>query len=185
MCCHSGKKGKEHAARRIEPVSVVCAGCGSSFLTGGRGRPKYGTKHCTNACRGVASSKQPDIRKMSGEEIAWLAGLFDGEGNIAWPRKGNVHSARVSICNTNFELLDKIVEVTGTGSQVGLSRGNDKHAPAKNWTVYGDRAKHLLKLMLPWLIVKRTNAEIVLEAAEAHALGIPAPRSPEKSSRST
>lgn len=116
---------------------------------------------------------------MSETEIAWLAGVFDGEGNIAWPRKRNVHTARISVANTCFPLLDKLVEVTGTGSIVGRKvYANPKHSTCASWACQGDRAKALLRLMLPWLIVKRENAEIVLEAAEANAAGLPAPRRP-------
>ena len=184
-CSFIGRKGEAKPRRKIDPVPIECPECKIVFMTGGRNRPRYGTKFCSNICRGKYSSTQPDVREMSEAEISWLAGLFDGEGNIAWPRKGNIHTARLTITNTNYALLEKLIEITGTGSIVGYKKSkNHKHADAWNWSCYGDRSKQLLELMLTWLIVKRENAEIVLEAAKANEMGLPSPRQPIQPNRS-
>lgn len=155
-----------------------CQECGVEFKVGGRANRSRRSKFCSIKCQGKANAKHPPLREMSPEEIAWMAGLFDGEGNIAWPRKNNVHSFRLSIANTNMELLNKIIAVTGTGSLIIKISKNPRHSDCANWIVLGDRAKALLVLMMPWLIVKRENGQIALEAVDAKERGLPPPRMP-------
>ena len=167
-CYNESRRGRPRPDWRIENrVEVACGACGKLFITGGRYNRRYGSVYCSRRCQGAGTSKQSPLREMSGEEIAWLAGLFDGEGNIAWPRKDNIHAVRVSIANTCIPLLDRCLEVTGTGAIVGSrNKNNPKHRPVWNWACYGDNARELLRVLLPWLIVKKQNALIVLEAVE-------------------
>lgn len=166
LSCYSAyRRGRPRPDRRVTPMLVRCPTCGHDFATGGRAGRRYGAKFCSRACQASGQSVHAPIRQMSSEEVAWLAGLFDGEGGLAWPRKGSVHQVRLTITNTNFALLQRVVAVTGTGT-IGSrrKRSNPRHADAANWSVYGQRAHDLLSLMMPWLIVKLQNAEIVLTA---------------------
>ena len=171
-CYDQSRRGKLRPARRIEPVAVRCGACSVDFLTGGRGRPRYGARYCSRACQGAGQSTKPDLRQMTGEEIAWMAGLFDGEGSVAFPRRGLHHNIRLSIASTTFDLLDRILVVTGTGAIVGIrEHKNPLHSRSASWAVSGDRARELLALMRPWLIAKAHNADIALRAIEAWRVG--------------
>jgi hypothetical protein len=88
---------------------------------------------------------------------------MDGEGSIvAVKRSRNGVSWRMSIFNTNYELLERIATVAGTGNIINHPRAEAHHKPSWYWACYGDNAKHLLRQLLPWLIVKRERAQEAL-----------------------
>lgn len=176
-CFHIAQVGMPKP-KRMRWDTHECHLCGVSFKVGGRGNRQRNAKYCSIKCHASAYTKHAPVRDMTLEEIAWLSGLFDGEGNIGWSRPRNVHSFRLSISNTSMELLNKIVSVTGTGSIIVKKSKNPKHSDSANWTVQGDRAKIILVLMMPWLIVKRENGQIALEAVDAKERGLPPPRMP-------
>lgn len=101
---------------------------------------------------------------LSREEAAWLAGLFDGEGCISQPRKEHRASLRLTITNTHYGLLERILEVAGVGKIIDHKAPTDRHSQTWNWQCYSDNARDLLRQMLPWLIVKREKALIAIEA---------------------
>jgi LAGLIDADG-like domain len=105
---------------------------------------------------------------MQKSDASWLAGLFDGEGSIVFPRKTNtLNSVRIQITNTNHELLERVIAVTGTGTLVSQMHPGSKnwkphYKPSWAWQCYGENTRSLLRQMLPWLIEKRDKALIVL-----------------------
>lgn len=114
---------------------------------------------------------------MSNEnlELAWLAGIMDGEGTIGLNKvkkktpKGYVVSPRIAVANTDKLMIDKVCEI--------LKRYGIKH----NVSTYKDKniksAKLVYKLgicsfgnilsvcekLLPFLVSKREKALLVVE----------------------
>jgi hypothetical protein len=111
----------------------------------------------------------PDIALPTREgDVAYLAGLIDGEGHItvarAFDRKSvNVsHSIRVVVTNTNKPIIDWLSEMSHTAPVVKKgAKANWKDA--WNWQVTGRNAETLLRAVLPWLRIKRQQAELCLE----------------------
>ena len=106
----------------------------------------------------------PKLRRMKKTDVAWLAGLFDGEGTLYVQPTGSKSGvgtgcANLIIVNTNLELLSKVCEITGVGlvSKSGKPQKSN-HAQKYHWKCYGMNAVELLCRMLPWLIVKREKA---------------------------
>lgn len=98
---------------------------------------------------------------MSEVECAWMAGLIDGEGTIVRTKNGrDNYSLRLS--NTSRPLLDRIMEVAGTGALYDIPKHQSHHKSAWLWQVNTRNAALLLRQVLPWLIVKRERAEEVL-----------------------
>ena len=148
---------------KVIPEEKKCLRCGKIFLVGGMIRK--GIKHlsqlfCSRNCAN-AGMKKP--RTMSESERGWFSGIFDGEGSIIEikpPKKG----WRITVGNTNKELLDKITEVVGIGNvSTNPNPKNPKHAQSWCWQINGANAYLILKQILPWLIVKREKAKKVLE----------------------
>lgn len=174
-CYHLSRFGVPQPALRINPDTKLCERCGTAFLVGGEGRKARHHRYCSRVCAKSAyweserASKWPLLPTAHGEakhltetEVAWLAGLFDGEGCIAWPRRENLHSVRIDIANTNEELLARVCEVTGTGRVQSAVRVKEHHTPAFVWHAYGDNARFLLHQMYPLLIIKRHAAGVAL-----------------------
>jgi hypothetical protein len=93
---------------------------------------------------------------------AYIAGIVDGEGHIAlYSRndRGKVNFySRVTIANSHLPLLEMIKREVGGGVV-------NEQGPGMYCLVFGKRADRiaLLTTLMPYLIVKKRQAEIVLE----------------------
>jgi hypothetical protein len=100
---------------------------------------------------------------MPDVDAAWLAGLFDGEGSIVYPRKdAATPGVRITITNSCYPLLEQVLAVAGVGKVIhhrDAGHIRPTHAETWYWACYSANARDLLAQMLPWLIVKRRKAE--------------------------
>jgi len=104
-------------------------------------------------------------------DIAYIAGLFDGEGCVSVvsgirKRPGrkndklrNEHSLHVSISNQHIPTLTYIKNATGLGNiyRDAKDRINFK------WIVDCVRAMEFLKVLLPYLKIKKPQAELAIK----------------------
>jgi hypothetical protein len=96
-------------------------------------------------------------------ELAYMAGIFDGEGNLSFrvmPRKaGNkCLSAGMTIANTNTSVLKWCRDKFG-GDLYGQS-GKNKYAVFTWQLRKRESVNFLLTAIMPFLIIKRPEAEI-------------------------
>ena len=103
---------------------------------------------------------------------SYLAGLFDGEGcfSIAgqWkyrPSGKYFHmNLLVSVYNTNLAVMKWLIEKFGGVYYVHHPSKKPEHKTGYSWHPKGAKNKELLLLgMLPYMIIKREQAEIALE----------------------
>ena len=94
----------------------------------------------------------------------YLAGLFDGEGYVginSW-HKGESYGLRCEITNSDVQLLEKIQEKYGGNVLVqGYPQGNRRVCYKINWNAR--KAKNILEIMYPHLIVKKSQTRLALE----------------------
>ncbi len=105
---------------------------------------------------------------MSVVKLAYLAGLIDGEGTIGLYIKNHRkdYSLRLAVYNTDETLMDWLFfNIGGAKHKVG-SRRKPNHKQEYCWYVSSSTACDLLKEVLPYLVIKRTRASIVIEAWE-------------------
>ncbi len=109
---------------------------------------------------------------MKETEIAYIAGLFDGEGSasVLYPKaskNGKRYKklvARIAQCDRT--VLDWVAELTGYGT---VHEKSDKRDRAKTWTLCHDyqvaykNARLFLTLIEPYLIVKRDHVTSLLD----------------------
>ena len=103
-------------------------------------------------------------------DAAYVAGLIDGEGCIhieKSQRTTTTYRVRVSLGMSApaLELLQEMQERWG-GVLYQLRPETEKWAAAWTWYTWGDSAAKLLRHMLPYLRLKRAQAEVGL-AVEA------------------
>ncbi len=102
----------------------------------------------------------------SPEEVAWAAGLFEGEGcftirrdrGIRWP------SATTALNMTDFVPVERFAEIVQVGKVYGpYIYGGNK--PFIRWQVQGvEGMKTVLALLKPWLSWRRVHrAEEIIE----------------------
>lgn len=106
------------------------------------------------------------------EQIAYFAGLIDGEGSIGigatgqrkkTASRGNIsHCLHLTMGNTCFALIDWVQRTFG-GKAVTQPRAKVGWSDCRYWGVQGENAERLLRLTLPYLIAKREQALVAIE----------------------
>ena len=96
---------------------------------------------------------------------AYTAGIIDGEGSIGLERCGgkkyNRYAIRVIVGNTN-EWLCQLLAFSFGGSLHLRPSKNPKHQDCWIWSISARQAATFLSLVLPYLQIKRPQAELAL-----------------------
>lgn len=125
-------------------------------------------KHGVRMRHRGAQMKSSGIRfdKLKPEEVGYLTGFFDGEGKITAriTKEGHL-SLVVGIENTNKEAMKYISGVFGKKVTVLKQRGRWK--PLYKTFLSGVDAMDFLKVVLPFLKVKRKRAELFIRLVES------------------
>ncbi len=96
----------------------------------------------------------------------YIAGIIDGEGSLmVYPfktKKGYViYQSRLAVCNTKKELIDYLMKTTGIG------RTRVSHTPLRKpfyyWALSSENIRKFLPIIFPYLLLKRKQAELLLE----------------------
>lgn len=106
--------------------------------------------------------------------LAYLAGLFDGEGSIviccSSGKKNRIASSywlQVGITNTDRELIDWLYDTFGGHiSDNSHSPSYKRQRPCWAWRVTTREAGRFLKSIYPYLRIKKNQAEIAIEFQE-------------------
>jgi hypothetical protein len=137
-----------------------------------------GAPHFNKGRRRVRNTPVPaQLLAATDYEIAWAAGLFEGEGSIILEaRKIERHhtrqykTVRLSLNSTDKDVVAHFHEMLG-----GTMRLQPQKPPRKDqwkWVLYGyEPAKALFMRFEPWLGMRRTQRfrEVLAECAEARA----------------
>lgn len=100
-------------------------------------------------------------------ELNYIAGIFDGEGSIwIYKRKEN-NKIRIntSITNTNLEVLEFVKETMQIGN-VFKNRDDRANLPCHGWQTTDGYSYIFLKRLLPYLKIKRVQAENAIKQYE-------------------
>lgn len=116
---------------------------------------KYRRKHgLASRCVNPVRYMEPSIRTPSNVEMAYIAGLFDGEGTIT-QKSGNPSGIQVSISSTDKEVLNWLTLVVG-GNVYSSNRAAQNRKQAYVWMLTRVRDKQLfLSLLAPYLKIQR------------------------------
>ncbi len=99
-------------------------------------------------------------------DIRYLAGLVDGEGCIALSRPSHRCSMQLTLCIAmcHRPIIELLTAQYGGDFRVRERTGNRRRQ--FTWLCHGERALNLVKEMLPYLIVKKEEALLVIQAIE-------------------
>ena len=113
-----------------------------------------------------------DLKKMKqmtwGEILAYTAGIVDGEGCISIYRKratckrGYTLSLKVVVVNTE-EWLCQWLKMQFGGNVGCRKKGTWARKHQWGWYLYANKAIAFLGLILPYLKIKRSQAEIAID----------------------
>lgn len=168
-CSRSCALSSRHGEKRgiTQRIAKHCPGCDQDFQV-------YPSHHYVTCCSRECSGKYQRVRaaqtvhRMSEPEIAWFAGLFDGEGSIVRSQrsyKNGTGHFRIQITNTILPLLERARDFTGVGfiRLRKMSKKNPRWTDCYLWEVGPGEALEILRQVRPWLIVKAERADAVLE----------------------
>jgi hypothetical protein len=126
----------------------------------------------------ICQMETMDDQQITDTQLAWLAGIWDGEGSFCIihtgmnnSKKGKNHHilARISMSNTNLLIINKVAEIfKKLGCNFYISQPVRKNRPyhKDNYHFSISRMTHVViacKAMLPYLIAKKRQAEILIE----------------------
>jgi len=117
--------------------------------------------------RGYGFSK--DITKnLTEPEKAYFAGLFDGEGCIHIARIKRNYGAfyyfqlHLIFSNTNKQVMDYLTSKFG-GNLIIRKPYKKRQRSYYMWRIYSQKAKELLEIILPYLIIKKEEALLAIK----------------------
>jgi hypothetical protein len=106
------------------------------------------------------------IRQMTEVELAWVAGLLEGEGcffPIEYKTKGYrpYTYARVAVLMTDLDVLQRLQELTGIGHSDGPTpRKDPRHKPIWHWVASENKESITLMRAVYPLMGERRRARI-------------------------
>ena len=124
-------------------INKTCPQCGREFQCGGRGRRHKGATYCMNSCAWLARWKKRGTRTEeattipTAQDIAWAAGLFEGEGTAK-------HGMAV-VYQCDRWVLDRMLSLFGGVVEL-VNRSNKSlhHRPSYIWRAQGPRGRGFL-----------------------------------------
>ena len=114
------------------------------------------------------AEKAPDpIEAIGLEDRCYLAGLIDGEGSIycgaIGPKRGRTCYPIVAMGMTDRDVIEWVASLWGVRVSYVLKRRNPRWLPQYFVRLSGKRAQILCRVLLPYLRVKKVQAELVCE----------------------
>lgn len=101
------------------------------------------------------------------EELAYLAGMVDGDGCISIHRIGKpadgYYALTLAVGNTHMGMLEWIRARFGGTITTSGKPCKPHHAKKWTWAIYGQPMADLLSLLYPYLVAKKRQAELGVE----------------------
>ncbi|SRR6266566_5746980 len=111
--------------------------------------------------------------ERTNEEIAYLAGLFDGEGSVnifKQPKRKDMtvpaYFIEISIGNTHKGVLQWVLEKFGGRLSHNAEQYTKRNHRTWRWRASSNDAYEVLVAMLPYLTVKKEQAKLAIEFRE-------------------
>ena len=99
---------------------------------------------------------------MNNNDVAYIAGFFDGEGSIFISKSKKQYYLGITISNTNLSVLESIQRVMG--GEISKSPDNrENRLQLFRLRLYSSEAKKFLERLLPYLKIKKEQARLAIE----------------------
>lgn len=112
------------------------------------------------------------LRTMSDPEVAWLAGILEGEGSfMCWVTNRGNRTVRISMGSTDIDVLERVAEVVGVGTVRAIKPQYNKFGKKPIWHWHIARkadVRALSQLLRPWLGERRRQqVDAILAATDS------------------
>lgn len=109
------------------------------------------------------------------EQLAYLAGIIDGEGcfYVGKVKQGKYGSGyqfhtTIKVDNTHRPLIDFLNQTFGGKREYSYWKKNPNHKPVYAWYSAGMMLDYICPLILPYLIVKKQQCELMIEIRKTY-----------------
>ncbi len=108
---------------------------------------------------------------MRKTDLAWAAGIVDGEGYIGMAknnpgtnrRKTLSFQVRISVRMTHKPTIEKLHNLFGGTFKSTSNTNPTKHKPTYEWYVGDVKTVEVLSYLLPYLVTKQEQAKLILD----------------------
>lgn len=114
------------------------------------------------------------MKSTSVVDLAWLAGIIDGEGSIFIMKQQRSdrerqfnYILRMSVQSTDGIMAQECLKISGEGACFDAPTAKENQSNTYKWQVSGKRAKHVLQNILPFLRVKKEQAQVAIDFQES------------------
>lgn len=118
----------------------------------------------TNLNRKSSFIKSNKINEMLDIQLAYIAGILDGEGNIF---NNKVMYPKIYITNNSIVIMKYLQEITGVGNvrmHMEPNRLKTNRKPTYIWGLTNmGGIRNFLNLLLPFLIIKKQQARLAIK----------------------
>lgn len=111
--------------------------------------------------------------QLSNEQVAYLAGLIDGDGCISLYKRKDAKAARgttytpyMTITAKNISFLEYLKEMYGGSINLATAKSGFNGLGCKSLRFSSNECRYLLPLLIPHLVLKKSEAYILLGALQ-------------------
>ena len=108
---------------------------------------------------------------MTREDLAWAAGLFEGEGCFSPRRPSGRKSMHLhaAVTSTDRDVIERFAQILEFGHiNYSARKARPHHTPTYRWFVNGEEVERLYELLEPWLCGRRRARYAELLAERRH-----------------
>lgn len=91
-------------------------------------------------------------------ELAWAAGIVDGEGCVSVVRVPYGHRLQLDVGNTSLAMVTRLHEIIPGRVYPPYADSIGKAKPRYQYRANGKKAEDALRAILPYLVVKKAQA---------------------------
>jgi hypothetical protein len=95
------------------------------------------------------------LKELTDTQVAWLAGIYEGEGSCSIQKKGRAFA--VSVMMADEDIVNRIFNLTGIGSVNICRHKNPEHKLYHRWSVSSIGAVEFLEKIIDWLGCRRSE----------------------------
>jgi hypothetical protein len=88
-------------------------------------------------------------------DLAWVAGLLEGEGSFMRGAPSRPNKVIVSMESTDFDVLGRLADLCGVRVSTLSPRNVDRWKPTGRVRLHGSRAVSLMRAIRPWMGERR------------------------------
>lgn len=119
------------------------------------------------------------MKKIARKQFAYFAGLFDGEGGIYIEKQSNYryrmkspkYSLIVQLTNNYYPIIDRMVELFNGYKRERKRFYNNIPYSIYDWRTSAKKAVKFLRLLYPYLVIKKKQAEIGIKFQSQKRIG--------------